>query len=183
MSDQSKFVKSSFIQNKLPFLIFLDVDGVLNCEMFYYTASEDEKWNNICSFRINLLNQLCHHTGAKIVVSSTWRMGNSIEYLQKVFDSAGGNFEVVGKTPNLKSKEFTLPRGIEINQWIKDNIKQEYFGEIANDFQHTLNYIILDDDSDMLLDHWKNFFQCDNYSGLTPNIIHKIKRFYKGYFS
>jgi hypothetical protein len=192
MSEQNKFIKSSFIEtiqhekpgklNELPFLVFLDIDGVLNCEVFYHTASEDEKWNNISPFRIRLLNELCEKTNAKIVISSSWRMGKSIKHFQSLFDSLGGNFEVIGKTPNLKNGEVTIPRGVEINEWIKLCIKEEYFGEIAEDFQHTLNYVILDDDSDMLLHQEKNFFHCDNYSGLTPNIIHKIKRFYKGYF-
>lgn len=189
MFTKNKLVRESFIEtelpneiNELPFLIFLDIDGVLNCEIFYKTATEEEKWSNISVYRINLLNQLCEETNAKIVISSSWRMGKSIEYFQNLFDGLGGNFEVIGKTPNLGNSEFTVPRGLEINQWIKNYIKEEYFGEIAKDFQHSLNYVIIDDDSDMLLDQWKNFFHCDNYSGLTPNTIHKIIRFYKGYF-
>ena len=36
----------------------------------------------------------------------------------------------------------------------------------------------VDDDGDMLLWQQHNFFQTDNYSGLTPNICYKIKRFF-----
>ena len=36
------------------------------------------------------------------------------------------------------------------------------------------------DDSDMLLNQKEHFFQTDNYSGLTPTICYKIKRFITG---
>jgi hypothetical protein len=53
-------------------VIFLDIDGVLNTtsttEMFEeYTFVEDEK--------VQLLKQLVTRTGAKIVLSSSWRYG------------------------------------------------------------------------------------------------------------
>jgi hypothetical protein len=39
------------------------------------------------------------------------------------------------------------------------------------------NYVIIDDDSDMLLHQAEHFFLTDNYSGLTPNTCYKIKRY------
>ena len=40
------------------------------------------------------------------------------------------------------------------------------------------NYVIIDDDSDMLLWQANHFFQTDSYSGLTPNICYRIKRYF-----
>jgi hypothetical protein len=60
---------------------------------------------------------------------------------------------------------------------VKDNIKPETHGCNYFDFH---KYAIIDDDSDMLLNQRFNFFQTDNYSGLTPNTCYKIKRFFTG---
>ena len=51
----------------------------------------------------------------------------------------------------------------------------KWFGIHYYDFYR---FAIIDDDSDMLLNQQFNFFQTDNYSGLTPNICYRIKRFF-----
>lgn len=38
------------------------------------------------------------------------------------------------------------------------------------------NYAIIDDDSDMLPEQMNSFFQTDGYCGLSPNILYRIKR-------
>ena len=95
-----------------------------------------------------------------------------IEELQEIFDYCGGTFKVISKTEHLG-----FERGIEISKWLKDNIKPETHGCHYFDFH---KYAIIDDDSDMLLNQRFNFFQTDNYSGLTPNTCYKIKRFITG---
>ena len=40
------------------------------------------------------------------------------------------------------------------------------------------NYVIIDDDSDMLLNQQEHFFNTDYYSGLTHNTCYRIKRFF-----
>jgi len=57
---------------------------------------------------------------------------------------------------------------------LKKNINIKEHGVNYYDFY---KYAIIDDDSDMLLNQEQNFFQTDNYSGLTPNTCYKIKRF------
>ena len=175
-------------------LIFLDVDGVLNCQLFYTSqqfqdykeskkslrksvkAKQIEKLDfyasQICKERIQWFNELCKEINAEVVVSSTWRNGKSIEELQEIFDYCGGTFKVISKTEHLG-----FERGIEISKWLRDNIKPETHGCDYFDFHR---YVIIDDDSDMLLNQKFNFFQTDNYSGLTPNICYKIKRFITG---
>jgi hypothetical protein len=156
-------------------IIFLDIDGVLNNEIGMlnktpeqYHKEQDEIGYPLCMVDprcISLLNDLIEETESKIVMSSTWRKGKSIKEIQELCDLWGIKGEVVGKTPSLL--KYGTVRGNEINSWIEDNEKR------------VTNYIILDDDSDMLLCQRNHFFHCDGFSGLTPNIIYKAKRFLK----
>ena len=177
-----------------PFIIFLDIDGVFNCQLFYKSqqfndykeakkslrkslkAKEiemlDYYQSQICRERIGWFNKLCKEVNAVVVISSTWRMGKTIEQLQEIMDYCGGTFKIIGKT-DYNGYE----RGTEISKWLKDNIKPKTHGCHYFDFHR---YAIIDDDSDMLLNQKEHFFQTDNYSGLTPTTCYKIKRFITG---
>ena len=175
-------------------LIFLDIDGVFNCQLHYHSlqfesyrdakkqlrkdvkAKRIERLDyyasQICKERIGWFNTLCKDIGAEVIISSTWRMSKTVEQLQEVLNYCGGDFKVISKTEHLG-----FERGIEISKWLKDNIKLETHGCHYYDFH---KYVIIDDDSDMLLNQRFNFFKTDNYSGLTPNTCYKIKRFITG---
>lgn len=163
--------------NKLPFIIFLDIDGVFNCQTFYSKRKviidkslTEYRINQICKERISWFNELVEDIDANVVVSSSWR-SIGIEDLQKTFDGAGGTFKVHDITPY--GGKGTV-RGCEIKMWLEKNITKEKYGINYHDFYR---YAIIDDDSDMLLKQQNHFFQTDNYSGLTPNTCYKIKRF------
>lgn len=69
-NEQGKYAFKRKIKNPSINLIFLDVDGVLNCsttkdKINGYTGIEDEK--------VYLLKQLVDQTNAKIVLVSTWK--------------------------------------------------------------------------------------------------------------
>lgn len=160
-------------------IIFLDIDGVLNCHSFYESRDKnildsnkfDHYKSDICQMRIDLLNDLCKDINALVVISSTWRIGKSLQELQDILNYCGATFKIIGKTDHLGYE-----RGIEISKWLKDNISKLIPNCLYFDFY---NYVIIDDDSDMLLNQSLHFFQTDVYSGLTPNICYKIKRFFK----
>lgn len=173
-------------------IIFLDIDGVLNCQLFYDSrqfkdykeakktlrkslkAKEIERLeyysSQICKQRIDWFNDLCKDVDAKVVISSTWRMGKTVEELQEIMNYCGGTFEIVGKT--IRNG---FERGTEIAKWLRDNINKETHGCNYYDFYR---YAIIDDDSDMLLNQANHFFQTDNYSGLTPSTCYRIKNFF-----
>jgi len=156
---------NSIVENKR--IIFLDIDGVLNCQVFYDRVDKgsQERVRNICNERVSWLNDLCEKIEADVVVSSTWRLGKTVEYLQKLLNDAGATFKVIDKTPDLRGEGCL--RGNEIYLWLKKNRDYEF-----------KNYVIIDDDSDMLLWQQNHFFKVDSYSGLTPNTCYKIKRFF-----
>jgi hypothetical protein len=179
---------------KIKPIIFLDIDGVFNCQLFYKSQEYDDYKQakkqlrkdvkkeridrldyysgQICKERIKWFSDLCEEIDAEVVISSTWRLGKTIDELQEIMDYCGGSFKIISKTERLGYE-----RGIEISKWLKDNIKPETHGCHYYDFH---KYVIIDDDSDMLLNQRFNFFQTDNYSGLTPNTCYRIKRFITG---
>ena len=169
-------------------LIFLDIDGVLNCQLHFqsqqFESYQDAKkqlkkavkskeierleyyQSQICKERMEWFNQLCEETNSVVVLSSTWRKIDGIEEILKL---CGATFQLVGKTGQCNCGN----RGCEIQQWLETNCK-ELFGVHGSDFYR---YAIIDDDSDMLLRQAQHFFQTDNYSGLTPNTCYKVKKF------
>jgi hypothetical protein len=171
-------------------VLFLDIDGVLNCHQFYrnhqikdYEEVRQKMLGNIpigkterlefyksllCPDRIDLLNQLCKETETSIVVSSTWRLNKTVEQLQEIFNYAGAAFTILDKTEHTGCE-----RGTEISKWLKDNC-MKYFGINHTDF---VKYVILDDRNEMLLKQEIHFFQTDSHSGLTPDICSRIKNF------
>lgn len=124
-------------------IIFLDFDGVVET-IFWERDDITQEWtlnarrynkdrylNNTQA--IGWLNELYNEIPYDIVISSTWRMGMSIEQLQELLIRSGfrKDIKVIGKTPILHQQ-----RGLEIQKWLDDN---NFKGK----------FIIIDDDSDM----------------------------------
>jgi len=165
-------------------IIFLDIDGVLNCGLHYHSEQFQDYVKNfadkkdemayhvhqISKERIEMLNKLCEETDTQIVVSSTWRSSMTVEQLQDMFNHCGGTFTILDKTGHCDCRT----RGCEIHQWLYDNC-MKHFEKNYYDFYR---YAIIDDDSDMLLNQQNHFFQTDTYSGLTPSTCYRIKRFF-----
>jgi hypothetical protein len=124
----------------------------------------------MCPMRMSLLNELCEETNSAVVLSASMRSGWTVEELQEIFNYCGATFTIIDKTGYCQCRI----RGVEIHQWLQDNC-MKWFGMHGHEFSR---YAIIDDDSDMLLWQQYNFFQIDNYSGLTPNTIYKIERFF-----
>lgn len=157
-------------------IVFLDIDGVLNHEHFYKEKhgkrSEESTINypysEIDPKSVERLNILCKETGAKVVISSTWRR-SGLEYCKDVLEFHGFTGDIIDITPSGRG-EMTL-RGNEILQWVKDN--QELLGESYYNFTE---YVILDDDSDMLYWQRNNFLLIDRFVGLTMGNVFQAKK-------
>lgn len=166
-------------------IIFLDIDGVLNNQLWYGSdkhkalpQSSKIEWK-ISQFdptSMKFLKSLLIDTKAEIVISSSWRKSNSLENLRTLFEPFGIPKEkIIGLTPIINySKNFgSVPRGCEIKSWLDKRYTDSQRGEYQ--------YVILDDDSDMLLWQQENYFRVDGYCGLTPNIIYRVTRFLNKY--
>ena len=158
-------------------ILFLDIDGVLNSNDYYVQRQELIKAGTynveypLSEFDpkcMKLLDEFCGEYDIKIVISSTWRLLKTIEDLQKIFNHFGHNFEIIDKTPDLRHD--AVVRGNEILWWMKQN------KELIQNYYDFNNYIILDDDSDMLLWQKDNFIKVDRFVGITPQTIFKMKK-------
>lgn len=166
-------------------IIFLDIDGVLNSQLYHERTYDpnlekdisrfDYKCRDIDDKAVSFLNDLIKDTGAKVVVSSSWRRSETIESLTKILQARGFTGEIVGFTPRLGKNTV---RGNEIHKWIEDNDK--LLGVYYYQFKE---YVILDDDSDMLLWQKDNFIKTDGYVGLTPTNVHKATYILNGRYN
>lgn len=155
--------------------LFLDFDGVLNSEKFFVARIDKPKnkeESNITNFdpkAIALLNHIIENTGALIVVSSTWRKSRTIEELQQLLGNVGVVGQVYSKTP-VFNEEYVF-RGNEIEAWLQK--EQQTEKGISFSMISPYKYVILDDDSDMML-HQKDFFvKCSYKTGLTKSLANK----------
>ena len=107
-------------------VIFLDVDGVFNSykDRFSYILETD--------YHLKLLKGLVELTGAKLVLSSSWRLGERIDDTLATRLNEF-NMETIGSTPYL----IDGCRGDEIREWM-NTCKEEIE-----------SFVILDDESDM----------------------------------
>jgi hypothetical protein len=122
-------------------VIFLDIDGVLNS---LRSAIRYGNFDHFSREAVKALNILTDATGAKLVISSTWRIARK-DYID-VLRANGVMGEIIGATPNLSHDQngvcVGVIRGFEIKVWLEDHPDVE-------------DFIILDDDNDMgeLLNH------------------------------
>lgn len=95
-------------------IIFLDIDGVLNTDDNWGKREPKEASTPHC---IAALNKITNATGAKIVVSSAWRIDRTVQQLKDILAEMGVIGEVIGKTPSLDGQRVT-----EIKAWISMNL-------------------------------------------------------------
>lgn len=132
-------------------VIFLDIDGVLNV-----IAREWDFYGPIFHKHfVENLKTIIDKTGAKLVISSTWR-ASGIDFMKEMWEFRKLPGEIIDITPTtieidetnshlMDINMFSVERGYEIKQWLKYNKVD--------------NYVIIDDDTDFLPEQMKNFVQ------------------------
>ena len=131
-------------------LIFLDIDGVLNC---HTTKERYGCFLGIDQKLIKIFNEIIKKTQAKVVLSSTWRLDNN---WREVMKKNGLQCEFIDRTPHLSDGLYC--RGFEINKWLSENKVDKY--------------CIIDDDNDML--PGQKLFHTTFEKGLTEKIADEI---------
>ena len=164
--------------------LFLDIDGVLNHDEWFaseHYKKHQENWKKSmfdpeCVARVN---KILEATGAKLVVSSSWR---SMADLKDIFAGVGlpTDFDITPHADKIYS-DLDPIRDLyndDIRYWRGSEIKY-YLDRHPAD-----NYVILDDDRDMLDEQLDNFirtcgdkiYMADLYinnegSGLTDKVM------------
>ena len=103
-------------------VIFLDVDGVLNSDEYFEKIRDleiDGIESEVDVDKIKLLKKAIEETGAKVVLSSSWRLTRNGQGLKKLLLQYG---IFVDSTPFIKHE-----RGKEIKQWLINNPGVEDF--------------------------------------------------------
>lgn len=143
-------------------VIFLDFDGVINSHQsatFWHNKRDQEKWENemykewqgslfeylaheFCPIALSNVEELVRRCpDVKVVVSSTWRLGNDVESLKNILSASKLVADtIIDVTPRFPGK----PRGEEIKHWLDNHPEIE-------------QYVIIDDDRDMLESQKENF--------------------------
>jgi hypothetical protein len=120
-------------------VVFLDFDGVLNSSTFIDFGVALFTADQIDARAVTILNGLLERSGAKVVVSSSWRRIHTIEALLELLRARGFTGEIVGVTPSLHLSPDGIPRvrGHEIQMWLDEQPTP------------VERFVILDDDSEM----------------------------------
>lgn len=158
-------------------IIFLDIDGVMASIPF---LSKKTKHGFIDPKKCQLLNTL-QDIGAEIVISSSWGYDNG--RTEKTLRECGLTLPIIGYTDHFYTDWFC--RGNEIEKWLcehfggmctkyyKDYDGTPYYRKHYHNDDIDYEYVILDDDSDMLYGQKDNFIKVDVYTGLTKRHINK----------
>ena len=164
--------------------LFLDIDGVLNtirhCK-YLVDHDEDEYDEYGAIFDPEAVANLAYIINkvpdVKIVISSTWRL-KGWEWMKRMWKQRGMPGDIYSMTPALERICFsdlicqensfsTYPygiKGLEINEWLRNNIKSGclYY------------YAILDDVIDFLTTQSDYIAPCDPQDGLTRDVADKV---------
>ena len=134
-------------------VIFLDIDGVLNSDVFdkkpvVFDDYLDRKASRLDPNALGLLCDYVKRKGCVVVISSTWRLDSSLDEIKEIFSKAGYcDIPIVGVTdriykvhggPIVHINGYHLDsglheRGIEIESYRRDN-------------DLMCDYIVIDDD-------------------------------------
>ena len=121
----------------------------------------------ICDKNILCLKQaLDQLPEVKIVISSAWRLGYSLDNLKELLTLNKIKNEVIGVTPSI-GKPSSI-RGDEIKEFLNSNPRIK-------------NFLVIDDNSvfDLGDPYIKNFLKTSPFTGLTPEDTQTIINFFK----
>lgn len=166
--------------------VFLDFDGVI--------TTVRSSWRFDLE-KVMMIQRLCDETGARVVVTSSWRRRTVQEMIDTCIEAWAGGVggiahsindvpqwitDIAGVTDRAYSHikkdggVYYMPRGLEIRWWIDNNVKNadgkyNEYNEYGKDYR----YVILDDDTDMLLEQQSVFVQTDSLNGVSEDDIDK----------
>lgn len=138
-------------------VIFLDFDGVLNSVDFLEETYDQRKllekgrrtdqeswWSAMIDGRaVGHLNEIIKHSGAKVVVSSSWRHGHTLAELRGILKNKGFIGSLIDKTPK-RAPVAPYRRGNEIQAWLDEHpdVKKFVIIDDDSDMEHLMSYLV-----------------------------------------
>ena len=147
-------------------IVFLDVDGVLNNEITNAVAPSG--CTGVIDSKVKLLKRIVDATGAKVVLSSDWRLCKpsdpDYKYLVNKLKYKGG-IVLYGKTPDINWRY----RGQEVLAWLGEH-------------PHVKSWVVLDDND---FDFYRKEFDnhviiTDFYYGLSEDDVEEAIKILNG---
>ena len=145
-------------------ILFLDIDGVLASYDFLKSGN-----GFIDREKVSLLNKLKPY-GVEVVISSSW--GYNADTVDQLM-ACGLGLSIIGGTEHFYND--WMCRGNEIAKWLVDTFDEYnvYTGKSSSYSGKDYEYVILDDDEDMLICQKDNFIHVNRYTALTEENIKK----------
>jgi HAD domain in Swiss Army Knife RNA repair proteins len=134
-------------------VIFLDIDGVLNCKK---TANPRKFPYVVDPKLLKRFLSLLERSGAKVVLSSTWRYDPA-----GLFSAKHRGIPFIDVTPDMPKR----PRGDEVRSWLKKHPRVK-------------RYVVIDDEDDELDE--LPLFQPSALTGLTEEIVKGVIHYLEG---
>ena len=141
-------------------IMFLDVDGVLNSEVYYKSTSHSENdWSRFDPISVERIKKLVEEFSLQIVISSTWRYGAVDRLMHELKNS---------KLIEYLYHDWFTPvihpahRGMEIKLWL------DLHPEVKD-------YIIIDDDENMLEEQMSRFVKTGLHEGMTEEHFNRVR--------
>lgn len=170
-------------------VIFLDIDGVLNTWSFIANLPASASYQDaIDPEAVARLNRIVEVSGAKVVISSSWRRKHTSKDMQELLDAQGFRGEVIGRTgvfvepmrsadrakspPVLSHEKYGFPKARGMSDYSYPERAFEVQAWLLDSSLSVDGFVILDDigDWDWLLDHLVN---TDPRIGLTDKDVDK----------
>lgn len=130
-------------------VVFLDIDGVLNDAVSMGSSMDDTPTKE----HLDCLKAILDATGAKVVLSSTWRLFPSLKNIVK------NCLRNIGSDIYDITKELPKGRGAEIKEWLSRH-------------EEVCQFVILDDDIDDIAQYFQeNIVKTTFYRGLLPEHV------------
>lgn len=158
-------------------IVFLDIDGVMASTPY---LCKKNHIGFIDPKKCKILNML-RDIGAEIVISSSW--GYDEGRTEKTLRECGLTIPIIGYTEHFYND--WICRGNEIEKWIQDNFGgmgtkyyedyegTPYYRKHYHEDDIDYEYVIFDDNEDMLYGQKDNFIKINQNTGLTKRHIAK----------
>lgn len=138
-------------------IIFLDIDGVLNCSETFKKEMPNLLLDEIDKGMVAILHHIVALTEAKVVLSSSWRLDPE---WRKTMKKIGIKIDFLDRTPFGNG---VVDRGHEVQEWLDKNFP----GQIES-----VRYCCIDDNTDFHAD--QKLFKTSWEEGLTPELADEI---------
>ncbi len=147
-------------------VVFLDIDGVVTTHASIISGGSK------CPDRdaMKALNVLLQRSSAEVVISSSWRIPHSLDFMRGWLCAGGAFYDrVIGATEHMRYRSeggiavAQASRADEIRQWLETNPRDRF--------------VILDDEDDAAIDG--HFVKTSMDGGLTAEHVAEALRILK----